>query len=102
MTIISEPPPEFVTEVYISMELLECQEDSIRIFALDSQTIGLSNSPPKLWLDHCLWESKALLVKDDVELTVLLPPEIVRFYQPKKIELAGSIEKDNLLLVISH
>ena len=82
--------------------MLECPEDDINLYALDAHTIGLSNHPPSLWLDNRLWEAKAKVIKDasEHELTILLPSEIVRFYRPKKIELAASPEKDNILLII--
>ncbi len=100
MTTVSDSTQEMITEIYISTELLNISADSVRIFALDSQTIGISNTPPKLWVKQCLWEKSATVIKDNQEFMIILPPEVVRFYRPKKIEIAGSVEKDNLLLVI--
>ena len=102
MTIVSDSTQEMVTEIYLSTELVYIKEKKIRIFALDSNTIGLSNAPPKLWQDQRLWEGKIPVLKNNNELTIILPPEIVQFYHPKKIELASSLEKDNVILVINH
>ena len=101
MTTVSDSTQEMVTEIYLSEDLLDISEKTIRIFALDSHTIGLSNVPPQLWLNKCLWENKATVLKDDHELTIILPPEVVQFYRPKKIEIAGTVQKDNILLVVS-
>lgn len=102
MTIVSDNNQEIVTEVYISTDLLDLPDDTISLYALDAKTIGLSNNPPAIWQEHRLFETRAQVLKDEAEqeLTILLPPEIVRFYRPKKIELAGAPEKDNVLLVI--
>ncbi len=102
MTIVSDSTQEMVTEIYLSVELLDISTNSIRIFALDAHTVGLSNSPPELWVNQRLWESQALVTKDDQELTIILPPEVVQFYRPKTIEIAGTVEKNNLLLVITQ
>ena len=102
MTVVSDSTQEMVTEIYISTELLDVPKNTIRIFALDAHTIGISNSPPQLWVSQRLWESEALVTIDEQELTIILPPEVVRFYRPKKIEIAGAVEKDNLLLVITQ
>ncbi|MFW9914523.1 MAG: hypothetical protein ACFFGZ_02835 [Candidatus Thorarchaeota archaeon] len=102
MTIVSDATQEMITEVYLTTDLLHCPEDSIRIFALDAHTIGLSNNPPKLWEEQCLWEKEAIVTKDEDELTIILPREVVRFYRPKKIEIAGSMDKENVILVIGQ
>ncbi len=102
MTSVSDSTQEIVTEIYLSAEIFDIPNDSIRIFALDAHTIGLSNSPPQLWINHRLWESQALVTNDGQELAIILPPEVVRFYRPKQIEIAGTVEKDNLLLVITQ
>ena len=56
---------EIVTEIYISTDLITVIEDTIRIFALDSHTVVLSNNPPKSWQDLRLWDSKAKIVKEE-------------------------------------
>ena len=102
MTIVSDSTQEMVTEIYLPVDLLDISEEFIRIFALDAHTIGLSNSPPQLWVNQRLWESRATIMIDNHEITILLPPEVVRFYRPKKIEIAGTIDQDQLLLVITQ
>ena len=54
MTIVSDSTQEMITEAYIPLELLEISTPTVKIFALDSCTIGLSNSPPEKWQKNCL------------------------------------------------
>jgi len=100
MTSISDSTPEIVTEIYLSTELIMIPKEKIRIFALDAHTIGLSNNPPQIWIEKRLWEGEVTIFKDKEEQTIILPKEIVEFYRPKKIEIAGTIKKDNILLVV--
>lgn len=102
MTVVSDATQEMITEVYLTTDLLDCREDFIRIFALDAQTLGISNQPPQLWQEQCLWEKQAMVTREEEELTIIFPPEVVRFYRPKNIEIAGSTDKNNVLLVITE
>lgn len=100
MTVVNDSTQEMVTEIYIESDLLKIKKKTIKIFALDSKTIGLSNNPPEKWVSECLWTNEAEVTREGNEFTIILPKPVVRFYQPKKIQLAGSIEQDNLLLII--
>ena len=103
MTLVNDKQPgEIITEVYIDLDLLSVSSSKIRIFALDSQTIGISNNPPNLWIDNCLWQGETDITKGNDEYTIFLQQNILNFYQPRSIELASSTERDNVLLIIHH
>ena len=102
MTTATDSTQEMVTELYIESDMLKVTGSKIKIFALDVQTIGLSNNPPIKWIDNCLWTQEAEVMKEEGELTIILPPQVVRFYNPKRIEVAASIERDNVLLIVHH
>jgi len=100
MTLVSDKSNGIVTEIYLDLDMLSISSSKIRIFALDSQTIGVSNNPPELWIENCLWQGETDIISDEQEHTILLPMSIVSFYQPRQVELAGSIERDNFLLIV--
>ena len=100
MTAITDSNQEMVTEIYIESDMLKITGSKVKIFALDVQTIGLSNNPPSEWVEDCLWSQEAEVLEDKGELTIILPTKVVRFYKPKKIELAGSVAQDNILLIV--
>ena len=99
---VSNVRAEIITEMLIPKELMELRNPQINIFALDTHTIGLSNTPPEFWADQCLWKSVAQVnLEDNGESTILLPQQIVSFYQPRKIELSVDVKKTRILLVIN-
>lgn len=100
MTVVSDSSFEMVTEIYLSVDLMTISGDKINLYALDSKTIGLSNNPPERWENECLWKHEADVILEDKEYTIIFPKQVVRFYQPKKVEIAGSVDKDNILLII--
>lgn len=91
---------DIITKIYVESDIVKIEGTKIKIYALDVQTIGLSNNPPKNWTDNCLWVQEADVLQENTELTVILPPQFVRFYKPRKIEIAGNIEQDNVLLIV--
>ncbi len=100
MTTVTNSNDEIITKLYIELDILKINENKIKIYALDVQTIGLSNNPSKNWTDNCLWVQEADIIQEDTEFTIVLPPQVVRFYKPRKIEIAGNIEQDNILLIV--
>lgn len=91
---------DIITKIYVESDIVKIEGTKIKIYSLDVQTIGLSNNPPKNWTDNCLWVQEADVLQENTELTVILPPQVVRFYKPRKIEIAGNIEQDNVLLIV--
>ena len=74
----------------------------MQIFALDAQTIGVSNSPPAFWSEQCLWQGTIQgVVEENGDTTIMLPQMLVSFYQPRKIDLSVDAKKTRILLVIN-
>lgn len=100
MTMVTDVTQEMITELYLDADMVDLSGNVVTLYALDAKTIGLSSSPPKKWLEQALWKQEVQVLQDGDEYTIILPPELIRFYQPKKVELAGEIDRKTVILVI--
>ena len=98
---VSNLREELIAEIPVSKSLIDLTSDTVGIFALDSRTIGLSNNPPEFWSEQCLWQGKTQVITDEEGYTILLPQEIISFYQAKKIDVSVDVNKTRLLLLVN-
>ena len=92
---------EIIPEVFIPKNLIQIVGNTIRIFALDATTIGLSNTPPDFWPRESLWEGTTAVVDAEDHYSILFPDAIVNFYSPRTIDISGDPDRSRLLLVVN-
>lgn len=83
-----------IPEIFIPKELINFSDRKAKIFALDSQSIGISNNPPDHWLSDSLWNGDANLTEENDGYTLLLPQELIGFYLPKEIEISVETKRE--------
>lgn len=90
----------FLSDVYIATDKIRITGNKIKLFALDKQTIGLSNNPPAEWLKSCLFMKEVDVLEEEDDYHIFLPPNVVKFYGPKQFEFREEIQPDKILLTI--
>ncbi len=70
------------------------------IYALNSESIGISGDRVPEWESNCLWKEQATVNRERKELLVKLPEKIVNFYQIQKKEMLQVFLENKTLLTI--
>jgi len=70
------------------------------IYALNSESIGISGEPVPEWESNCLWKEQAKVDRERKELLVKLPEKIANFYQVEKKEIMQVFLNNKTLLTI--
>jgi hypothetical protein len=71
------------------------------IYALNSESIGISGESVPEWESNCLWKEKAKVDREQKELLVKLPAKIANFYQVQKKEVMQVFLNNKTLLTIT-
>jgi len=71
------------------------------IYALNSESIGISGESVPEWESNCLWKEKAKVDREQKELLVKLPAKIANFYQIQKKEVLQVFLNNKTLLTIT-
>lgn len=70
------------------------------IYALNSESIGISAESVPEWESNCLWKEKVKVDRDRKELLVKLPEKIAKFYQIQKKEMMQVFLNNKTLLTV--
>lgn len=70
------------------------------IYALNSESIGISGESVPEWESNCLWTEKAKVDRERKELSVRLPEKIANFYQIQKKEMMQVFLNNKTLLTV--
>ena len=90
----------FISDGYLASDKSQITGKKIKLFALDKQTIGLSNNPPAEWLSSYLWMEEVNVLQEEDDYHIFLPPKVVKFYGPKQFEFTEEIQPDKILLTV--